>query len=189
MQGTLLIRGRYQRLENTPWKNLSHKILWLKMILSHGSMAQTLVPREGGAGSGVPACAHEQPTQPRSRSVPITPGRTPGTSRGSQVVTRTRPPKCAMGTGGWCSYGASDEHQEAQDLVELARRQPLWMRGFAGSRRGCVRVGAMEEREQRRRCRGQNEAGERGLLQEAAGGIPRALAMTDGRVVHGAAEA
>ena len=63
------------------------------------------------------------------------------------------------------------------------------MRGFAGSRRGCVRVGAMEEREQRRRCRGQNEAGERDLLQEAAGGIPRALAMTDGRVVHGAAEA
>ena len=47
----------------------------------------------------------------------------------------------------------------------------------------------MEEREQRRRCRGQNEAGERGLLQEAADGIPRALAMTDGRVVQGAAEA
>ena len=50
-------------------------------------------------------------------------------------------------------------------------------------------IGAMEEREQRRRCRGQNEAGERGLLQEAADGIPRALAMTDGRVVQGAAEA
>ena len=47
----------------------------------------------------------------------------------------------------------------------------------------------MEEREQRRRCRGQIEAGERGLLQEAAGGIPRALAMTDGRVAHRAAEA
>ena len=74
-------------------------------------------------------------------------------------------------------------------LLELARRQPLQVGGFAGSRRGCVCVGAMEEREQRRRCRGPNEAGERGLLQEAADGIPRALAMTDGRVVQGAAEA
>ena len=64
-------------------------------------------------------------------------------SQGSQVVTRNRPPKCAMGTGGWCSYGASDEHQQAQGLLELARRQLLQVGGFAGSRRGCVRVGVM----------------------------------------------
>ena len=38
----------------------------------------------------------------------MTPERTPGTSRGSQVGARNGNPKCAMGTGGWCSYGASD---------------------------------------------------------------------------------
>ena len=129
------------------------------------------MPREGGAGSRVPACAHEQPTQPRGRSVPITPGRTPGTSRGSQVVTRNRPPKCAMGTGGWCSYGASDEHQQAQVLLGLARRQLLQICGLDGSRRGCVRVGAMEERKQRRRCRGQNVVDVRHLFHEASNTI------------------
>ena len=47
----------------------------------------------------------------------------------------------------------------------------------------------MEEREQRRRCRGQNVLGERHLLQEASCSIPRALAMTDAREIHEAAEA
>ena len=52
-----------------------------------------------------------------------------------------------------------------------------------------IRVGAMEEREQRRRCRGQNVVDVRHLLHEAFATIPHALAVTSGCIVHGAAEA
>ena len=47
----------------------------------------------------------------------------------------------------------------------------------------------MKEGGQRRRCRGQKVLGKVDILQKAPSSIPRALATTDARVVHGAAEA
>ena len=73
------------------------------------------------------------------------------------------------------------EHQQAPGLLALARGQFLLGGGLDGSRQGCVRLGAMEQRKQGRRCRGQNVVAERDLLQEAPDTIPCALAMTDGR--------
>ena len=144
------------------------------------------MPREGGAGSRLPAHAHKQTTQPRDHSVPH-PRKDPRHLAG--LAGGHAPPNCSMGKGGWCSNGASDEHQQAQGLLRLARRQLMQIGGLDGSRQGCVRVGAMEEGEQRRRCRGQNVVDVCDLLHEASDTIPHALAVTDSRVVHGAAEA
>ena len=110
--------------------------------------------REGGAGSRVQADTHEETTQQRDYSVPITQGRTPGTSRDSQVWARNQPPKCAMGDGGWCKYGASGEHQQALRLLTCGQLLPVLGGGLEGGRRECISVGAMAEGEQRRRRRG-----------------------------------
>ena len=82
----------------------------------------------------------------RSQSPQEGPRARRGARRWSRVLGLA--PKCAMGTGGWCSYGASDEHQEAQDLVELARRTTpadRWLRrkpAWVCSRRRHGREGA-----------------------------------------------
>ena len=47
----------------------------------------------------------------------------------------------------------------------------------------------MEEREQRRRCRGQKDLGEVDIMEKASSSIPCAFAMTDAREVREAAQA
>ena len=154
-QGTLLIRGRHQRLETPPGKTSATKFCGSKQF-----PAMTAWHKLSCHERGVPEVGfrlvrtNNQPNHGAVRSQ--SPQEGPRARRGARRWSRVlglRNARWGRGAGARTAHRTSTSRHKVYSNSHVGNPCRSVASQEAGVC-GCVRVGVMEEREQRRRCRG-----------------------------------